>query len=81
MKEDKLWRDFASLAPESQKQVADFISFLRTRYSPSRLGRITKRTKLAREPFIGIWRAREDLEDSSAWVRQTRQSDWLNRRG
>lgn len=30
------------------------------------------------EPFVGMWREREDLKDSSEGVRQLRRSEWLN---
>ena len=33
-------------------------------------------TKLIAEPFIGMWREREDMRDSSAWVRDLRDSEW-----
>lgn len=28
------------------------------------------------EPFIGMWRDRDDMRDSSDWVRKTRNSEW-----
>ncbi|MEM7534592.1 MAG: hypothetical protein AAF639_20595 [Chloroflexota bacterium] len=28
------------------------------------------------EPFIGMWRDREEMNDSTAWVREMRQSHW-----
>ena len=28
------------------------------------------------EPFVGMWKDREDMEDSSQWVRQVRQQEW-----
>ncbi len=31
---------------------------------------------LQEEPFIGMWQDREDLVDSSAWVRQRRRQEW-----
>ncbi len=33
-------------------------------------------TKLADERFIGMWRDREDMRVSSAWVRRVRESEW-----
>jgi hypothetical protein len=80
MKEQKIWQDFDALPPELQQQVADFISFLRTRYTPSRSTKISKRTRLANEPFIGMWHNREDMRDSTAWVRSIREREWLSRR-
>jgi hypothetical protein len=78
VREQQLWREYSALPPELRKQVADFIGFLRTRYAPSRVNK-TKRTKLANEPFIGMWRDREDLKDSRAWVQDVRQREWTDR--
>ncbi len=79
MKQQKVWRDLIALPPEAQKQAVDFIAFLRKRYAPSRANK-TKRTKLEDEAFIGMWRNREDLQDSTAWVRETRRREWMSRR-
>lgn len=32
-------------------------------------------TPLEDEPFVGMWKDREDLADSSQWVRQLRQQE------
>lgn len=81
MKQEKIWREFTSLSPELQQQVIDFIAFLRTRYTMTSARKTTTRTKLADEPFIGMWRNRKDLRDSTAWVRETRQREWMSRNG
>jgi hypothetical protein len=31
---------------------------------------------LANEPVISMWRDREDMKDSAAWVRRLRESEW-----
>jgi len=69
-------REIASLPPEAQKQVIDFIAFLKTRYPVTQPVRKTRRTNLADEPFIGMWRARDDMQDSTAWLRSLRQREW-----
>jgi hypothetical protein len=71
-----LIQDIGSLPPEAQKQVSDFVAFLKTRYPAAKAARKTKRPKLADEPFIGMWRDRDDMKDSSAWVRRLRESEW-----
>jgi hypothetical protein len=76
MEATNLIRDIGSLPPEAQKQVSDFVAFLKTRYPVGKSDRKAKRTKLADEPFIGMWRDREDMQDSSAWVRRLRESEW-----
>jgi len=66
----------ADLPPEAQRQVLDFIAFLRTQYMPPRRRKTRKPSKLAKEPFVGMWRNRTDMKDSSAWVRNSRQHEW-----
>jgi len=66
-------REIAALPPEAQKQIVDFMAFLKTRYSPATPTKKAKRTKLADEPFIGMWRTRKNMQDSTAWVRDLRQ--------
>lgn len=29
------------------------------------------------DPCVGMWKDREDLQDSSAWVRQMRKQEWM----
>jgi hypothetical protein len=35
-----------------------------------------KPNKLAKEPFVGMWRNRADMKDSNAWVRNLREREW-----
>lgn len=37
----------------------------------------SRRGKIENEPFIGMWRDREDMQRSSEWVRDLRQKDWI----
>ena len=30
------------------------------------------------EPFVGMWKDREDMEDSSQWVHRVRQQEWTS---
>jgi hypothetical protein len=32
--------------------------------------------RLKDEPFIGMWKDRKDMQDSSAWVRSVRYQEW-----
>jgi len=77
MEKQNILKDYDKLPPEAQKQVLDYIAFLQTRY---RTISNTKKNKpkagLAEESFIGIWRNREEMQDSSAWVRKIRASEW-----
>lgn len=62
----------SDLPPEAQKQALDFIAFLRTQYTPPRKQKTRKPNKLAKESFVGMWRNREDMKDSTAWVKKLR---------
>ncbi|MFH1898439.1 MAG: hypothetical protein ABH886_09440 [Candidatus Desantisbacteria bacterium] len=35
-----------------------------------------KQIRLVDEPFIGMWCEREDMQDSTAWVRSLRHCEW-----
>ena len=80
MQQEDLWRQLTTLPPEAQQQVIDFIAFLHTRYASTHASKTAKRTGLVSEPFIGMWRDRKDLQDSSAWVRNIREREWVKRR-
>ena len=68
-------QEIDSLPPEAQKQVEDFIAFLKTRYQPvAKKG--AKKGRLEDEPFVGMWKDREDMRDSVKWVRELRQREW-----
>jgi hypothetical protein len=76
MEATSLFRDIGALPPEAQKQVSDFVAFLKLRYPVVQAARKVGKVQLADEPFIGMWRGREDMQDSSAWVRRVRESEW-----
>jgi hypothetical protein len=75
-----IWDAFVNLPPEAQRQVQDFIAFLQLRYAQKRPRKTSKRAKLANEEFIGMWRDRKDLQESSQWVRNTRKREWMKSR-
>ena len=74
--EDILSR-FNSLPPEGQRQVIDFLAFLQQRYGSSQSVEEQGSLELAGEGFIGMWQDREDMQDSSAWVRSSREREWV----
>jgi hypothetical protein len=76
MESASIVQDIASLPPEAQREVIDFIAFLKTRYPTAPDLSVTNRTELTDEPFVGMWRDREDMQDSTAWVRNMRRSEW-----
>jgi mRNA-degrading endonuclease RelE of RelBE toxin-antitoxin system len=74
----KILQDIQNLPPEAQKQVSDFVAFLKERYAPvpGTPNQKNRRVRLAKEPFIGMWKGRADMHDSVEWVRQLRQTQW-----
>lgn len=76
MKQAEILRDFAALPPEAQKVVADLVALLSERYAQTRVNRKMKSTRLVDEKFIGIWKDREDMQDSNAYVRSLREREW-----
>lgn len=76
MEKINIAREFALLPPEAQKQLVDFMAFLKMRYPISSAVKKVSSMKLIEEPFVGMWRGREDMVDSTKWVRELRQREW-----
>jgi hypothetical protein len=75
MTHEEIVREIASLPPEGQRQVIDFIAFVSQRYGHSQLSEQPV-SNLRAEGFVGIWQDRNDIKDSGAWVRRVRESEW-----
>jgi hypothetical protein len=76
MNQENLLNELATLPPEAQQLVAEFITFLQTRYASTHSRSKSSQKALADEPFIGLWHNRQDMADSHAWVRKTREQEW-----
>jgi len=76
MEQEKIVNEMSNLPPEAQRQVVEFIAFLKTRYTRSREEKQSRRTNLVNESFIGIWKDREDMKDSGMWLRNIRKTEW-----
>ena len=35
-----------------------------------------RKTPISADPAIGMWKDREDMQDSAAWVRDLRKREW-----
>jgi hypothetical protein len=73
---EEICRQLAALPPAGQRRVAEFITLLQERYKHAPRGRRGGKSKLSEEPFIGLWEQREDLRNSTAWVRDIRRREW-----
>jgi len=68
-------QEITSLPLETQRQVIDFVAFLKTRYITWQMVK-AKQIRLVDEPFIGMWRERKDMQDSTTWVQNLRHCEW-----
>ena len=75
MTNEEILREIKSLPLEAQRQLEDFISFLRERYGSDQQKTVST-SDFKSEAFVGMWRDREDMSDSSEWVRNVRRSHW-----
>lgn len=82
MTRDMFWKQFSALPPTSKKLVEELVSALGTSTAESPTAASTALTvkplskKRTSQPFVGMWRDRDEMADSAAWVRNQRQQEW-----
>ena len=76
MQVEQLWNDFAALPEDAQRQVTELIAALRQLSLKTKSALQDERPSLKDEPFVGMWKDRDDIKDSSVWVRNLRESEW-----
>lgn len=74
MNATQLVNDIEQLPLEAQHQIEDFIAFIKMRYQPAK-------SKLSDEGFVGMWSDRAEMQDSTEWVKHSRQSEWSKNNG
>ena len=74
MTNEEIIREFAALPPEARREAESFIAFLRQRYGAKNDKKANG--DLLKENFVGMWKDRQDMQDSSAFVRQLRETEW-----
>ncbi len=74
METDNIFSEITNLPPEAQRQVIDFIAFIKSRYKKLPVNEKSKQPVVGEEPFIGMWKDREDMEDGNTWLRNVRVS-------
>lgn len=75
MTQQDLLDEFVSLPVDAQREVTDFIAFLRQKYQTKDPAR-SSNTQIQNDKFIGMWSDREDSLDSTSWVRNLRHKEW-----
>ena len=76
METEKIYNDISNLPPEAQRQLFDFLDFLKNRYPKPRAAKTSRGKRITDSPFIGIWKDRKDMSDSTKWARNLRGSEW-----
>lgn len=76
MNQQEFIESFLSLPSEAQHQVLNFIAVLQPRYKLTEPKNRSRATKLSSYEFMGMWRDRQDLADSTSWIRHLRESEW-----
>ena len=71
----RILQDFSSLSPQAQKQLLDYLDYLKARY-PAVVTKRVKKIKLKDEPFIGMWQSRADIRNGAEYVRDLRRREW-----
>lgn len=72
MIDKELIEQIQQLPPEAQQEALEFVDFLSEKY-PQKNKSSTQKSILD-SPFRGIWKDREDMKDSTQWVRNIRKS-------
>lgn len=68
---ENIWQRLSRLPERDQQKVAAFIEALERQQRDKRTSRA-----LSEEPFIGRWKDRDDLADSTTRVRDLRTEEW-----
>ncbi len=72
MVKKELIKQIEKLPPEAQQEAADFVDFLSKKYLQK--DDSSSKKSILDSPFRGMWKNREDLKDSTQWVRNIRKS-------
>ena len=78
MTSEEILREIAALPAEVRNEIEDFVAFLRERYKRATSSSDLAVTGLESEEFIGMWADRDEMSDSTAWVRGIRDKHWAN---
>ena len=80
MTNQELLEEFLELPPEAQTEVLRLITFLKQKHQQEEATSALPNADLKNDSFMGIWREREDLSNSSTWVRNLRKNEWSEAR-
>ena len=75
MTSEEMLKEIASLPAEARREIEDFVAYVRARYGRRKPAAMQS---FGREKFFGIWSDRDDMTDSTAWVRSIRKKPWAS---
>ena len=78
MTNEEMLREIAAPPVEARNEIEDFVAFLRERYKRTPSSSDSAVTDLESEEFVGMWVDRDEMTDSTAWVRGIRDKHWAN---
>ena len=77
MSEKELLKRIKKLPTEAQQEGVDFIKYLSQKYIQQPINSSSSKKKsILESSFRGMWKDREDMQDSTKWVRELRKSHW-----
>jgi len=77
MSEKELIKRIKKLPSEAQQEAADFVEYLSKKYIQQPIdSSSSKKKSILESSFRGMWKDREDMQDSTKWVRELRKSRW-----
>lgn len=76
MKEAQILQDFNALPVEAQELVSALVALLNREHQHSKSSRKKNAIHLTDEKFIGLWKDRNDMQDSDTYIRNLRKSEW-----
>jgi hypothetical protein len=77
MSEKELIKRIKKLPSEAQQEAADFVDYLSQKYIQQPVdSTLSKKKSILESSFRGMWKDREDMQDSTKWVRELRKSRW-----
>ncbi len=76
MTSEEIIKEMAALPADAKREVEDLVKSHRKRYSSDKVAESGSFNGLDAEGFIGMWSHRDEMNDSTAWVRSIREKHW-----
>lgn len=68
------------LPPEARKKAGEFVEFLYTQYVKHADRKQVSDKPISESPFVGMWKNRNDMANSTEWVKKRREKEWNKRK-